>query len=311
MENYYLEILNNLFQLILSVVSLLAIIVSALFTRGSRRDVADSINKSNLDAETKQKIKKNIQRWKLTARISLGILALTTLLFLGTVVWRIAYPIDRSDLSQYLIHYDSRVFESRNDALFEIARVFPDRQSLSKEADLGTIIRTAKSSFDLIAEHGSSVLVDYNAEIMEAVKRGVHFRILILDPQTLRSGGQDELVNIITRGREGLVTRVEQVIQMMAKMQSTIASDKATYRGNLTFRLLSKPLLYRMWIRDASQADHTIAHISINQYRGNQESPSFRSSNKLSERFLKTMLEDFEVAWQHSVRWQAKLDTDG
>jgi hypothetical protein len=211
----------------------------------------------------------------------------------------------RTQLSHFLSMHDPELFPNREDRSYEIARIFPDRRSLSTEADLGATIARTTTSFDMLVGHGSSVIIEYRSQITKALERGVYFRILLLDPVEVSKGTHDKLIDLTTSGGQDLQERRAAFLARIRQVAGTLkdikreATDK-NLPGSLAYKFMSVPVLYRMWMRDIAKPDNAMLHITIHQYRSNSEFPSFRFTYRESERLMQNIQKDFERAWELS-----------
>jgi hypothetical protein len=309
METFFdKETLKHVIELVSSAIALLASFVQPVISRKTSRGAAEIIDSSKPSREQKEEVKGYVDRWKRSAQRSWIVLGVMSALILGVAVWRYLQPPAPKVLSNYLNEHDPVLFPYQGDYSFDIAKIFPDRQSLSTEANLGVTLHQTESSFDLLAEHGSSVIIDYRKNITDALKKGVKFRVIILNVDDVEAGKHDELIKTTTAGgatleqkRLAFLSRLIQVRSVLTEINQEIKNNKKLYKGNLEVRVLSRPVLYRMWIKDRELPDKAIAHLTVHQYRGNSESPSFRFTNRESARLMASLQKDFDAAWALST----------
>jgi hypothetical protein len=195
-----------------------------------------------------------------------------------------------------LAKHDAKLFASSKDGLHDVARVFADKSSLEEDSDLGEVIKNANHEFGIFADHGLSVFERYRSELLAAIERGVKVRIVLLDPKTLDSGQCDELLGAMKRDKQLLAKKLETCRTMLKDWQQQVSKGK----GSLEVRYLPHPVFHKMWIRDRTDADNAMVHVTVLQYRGRLTPPSFRSTNMSSTNAVSVLVDEFEEIWNRA-----------
>src|SRR6185312_306871 len=181
------------------------------------------------------------------------------ILLLAVVV---AYGLSEiKSLRTRLVKYDTDLFDIPADSSFkiEIARAFPDSPSLYAEtADLGKRIEATTDSFSMFTTTFQS-LKTYSENILNSIKKGAKFRILLLDTCKnnydvtnshwfyfpIYSHEQDNKKN----GR----MYVQEDINKIKLMTDSIRYKR--YKGKIELRFYNRPMYFNMWIRDPGKTD--------------------------------------------------------
>jgi hypothetical protein len=265
------------------------------------------VRKANADAlveasttmtpDEKATVLKALKVWRYGA---IGLAVILGLISVTMLVFALLPGPDQSAMSRYLARHDPKLFRhAPAGGLYDFARVIPDRQSLTTEADLAETLREAKYTYDLFAVHGISVLQNYENEVVAGLKRGVAFRAALWDPSDANKTCFDLMATVMRPHSDSTMQRqrVKESIKFVRRLQDRVAADRATYPGSLEVRCLDKPGLYSMWIKDRNNPDEAMAHISVPQYRGEGATPSFRLTNKACKRTLDSLKSEFEEIW--------------
>jgi hypothetical protein len=293
-----LELLQKVLSVLIAVLTLAGIVANGVLSyRATRRRgaVKDIIKASNLSPDDKTNVLLNIRQWKITAVASLIVLCIvlavsTSLLFVR--------PVGRVALSKYLANHDPELFRHSRDGFYDIARVLPDRRALESETDFKTTLHSTKLSFDLIVVHGLSLLETYNEDFEAVIKKGVTFRVLLMDPGPANDVNFTAFAKAIGEKPDMTRQKVLEGVRQIQTIQKLVTNDPKTFRGKIEVRFLSQPLLYSMWIKDAGSPDEELrmANVSLHSYRGNPNNSTFRVA-KDGRRLVRSLADEFEVLW--------------
>lgn len=293
-----LDFLDKLIKLITSAGALGTALYR--FVRGRREaktkwPAEELICASNLTPGDKTLVLEELNRLRRAIRALLIALAIVGVVLLASFYLPAR---DRSVLSSYLAKHDPDVFSNSKDGLYDIARVFPDRQSLERETDLGTTLRDTKHTFDMVAINARVVMRLYREQMLNAIRRGVRFRIALLDPDERNKTNFDVFARAVGHDPEFLRQEAKLVEREITGLQSMISNDKTTYKGSLEVRWLDETLLYTMWLKDRD-TEIVVGHLGVPLYRGDTYWPSFRFSRD-SSKLIQNLEAEFDHAWDKS-----------
>ncbi|MBL8848657.1 MAG: hypothetical protein JNG89_03195, partial [Planctomycetaceae bacterium] len=232
---------------------------SSLSSRLTSDELTKALKATNLPADIKQSVVSAVtsMRRRLTA------LSWTFFLTFALVLisWLIQ-PESFAALSQSLSHHDPGVFSHSSDGLYDIARIITNRSDLESETDLSETLRHTKASFDVMTT-GGGLFVHYKEDFADAVRRGVHVRVVLLDTGPATSGFYDAVVGIQDRQRP---TEERTKAERTKAIIDELAGSKDN-KGTIQLKWLDIPMVKAFWVADSS-TDHGIAHVSSFSYDG-------------------------------------------
>jgi hypothetical protein len=298
MNAEYIDIVTKLASLGTAVVGLIVAVSKAFYVRPDEA-LLNKVARSNLDEKGKEDVTNCIQG----RRTPWIVLLIVCVLVVGFVIWNLVQTKDDKEvLSKSLKKSDGALFQYSRDGLFDIARVFPDKQSLDNESALKEVIQATSNEFNLFSDHGVSVLENYKSDLIEALRRGVKIRVILLHPSMIKDTKNEGMLSITKQDPESLLGKIRSSQNVIRDLKQQVASNKTEYPGRIDLRLLRKPIVYRMWLRDPTSKETAMAHISVFQYRGRMTLPNFRVTRKTSEKLLQKLNADFETVWKEAAR---------
>jgi hypothetical protein len=222
------------------------------------------------------------------------------LLTIGSVWKLMGRPIGQPQVSlgQLLSERDPAIFYGSRKHDYEIARVLHNQAALREETQFSEEIRGAHSSFYLMANTAGSIFRSHEPEFEDALKRGVHVRVLLSDYSAANDANMNSFASAV--GEDPMLVHADgkAVSEIIMQLMEKVNKDKATYRGDLDLRWFAKPLFYTAWIRDGTSAE-AIAHLSVHMYRSKNEWPAFRFG-KDSKLMVESLRLDYESLWRSS-----------
>lgn len=263
MDATTLSLLEACLKALGAAVGLLGGVIAWINQRGSATSKSDKsavvaiVDRSVLKEEEKLLLKKTFEstgRRGLIA-ILLGVVSLILLILL--VLQFISVNPDKA-----LARADGKVFRDlHNGEHFSYGRVFPTRSDLESKTNLPRTLQETKHSFDLMAL-GAGVVPKYADEFENMLKRGVNFRVLILDPFAGGKGAYDaqfanEALQIAAQRTSALAS-----IDYFEKLLSRKKQDPTTWRGRFDVRVLQRPMPASIWIADA-ESETPIGHLEF------------------------------------------------
>lgn len=266
--------------------------IAGFFNREKPIDVQPAINKKIKTLPSGGWIR---QSKLLQHKYVLAILILLSLIT-TSFVFRELTPIQNK-----LMAKEPELFYAAKDSNVEYARVIPNYSSLMDETNLGETFRSTHDSF-YIMSNAVKVFYDYDLSIDSCIKRGVHFKVLLVDTSTENIGRLNSLwvfnpdEKAMTLKRKKMISDFENSMDLINNIKKR-AEDKA-YKGSIQVAFYKGPVYYQMWIKDAG-SEKGLAHFNIAHYNGFK--PHFRVTPQTSPRLFALMAREFNSYWSDST----------
>jgi hypothetical protein len=200
-------------------------------------------------------------------------------------------------LSHFLAYHDPQIFNSSSDGQYELARVLDSYGTLQKETHLSDEISGTKKSFDMLVNNGQYIRQAQKENFLNIVRRGGKLRIILWDYSESNRPAYDAFTWAIGQNPEETREGAKNVHSELRQWKAQVDHDRKQFPGSFDFRWNTKPLFYTMWIRDWGETD-AIGHLGVHFYRGQEYFPNFRVSMRDSDKMLKNMHDEFELAWK-------------
>jgi predicted acylesterase/phospholipase RssA len=191
---------------------------------------------------------------------------------------------------------DPVLFNGEPEEGYVVARLLATRENLLKETNFGTTLKEATTSFDMLAINAATILQNFEQALSDAVQRGVHVRLLLLDPT---STDFELLCRSIDREPEEIRTESQQVKRFLGELRTKFTEQRDIYRGDLEVRWWKGPILYTAWLRDMNQKS-ALLQIGVYSYRGEARWPYVRVGRDGMEA-MKSFAQQFAHLWEHSA----------
>jgi hypothetical protein len=144
------------------------------------------------------------------------------LLFVGGfIAWRSGFLVQA-----LLKRWDPTAFMAPNIRSIQFGHVIPTREELASNGDMQTVLTGTTSTFDLLALTGYQTLETYKQQLLSAAKRGVHVRIMLVDP--IENDGASIRENCRAMGCDPVQTLAEaqHTAALVKEMADTIESAR-------------------------------------------------------------------------------------
>lgn len=204
-----------------------------------------------------------------------------------------------------LLSLENRIIEENQDLFYsarsdnvEYARVLPNGQSLETETSFAKIIESSVESFWIYTTAFKQLYAHYES-IADSLVRGVKYKILLADPQTLTEGGLNYLWVYDPDSQKSSEDKAKLIADMRSVLQRIRTLNEAAKTipngGYIEVRYYSKPLYFQMWLKDINNVSKGIGHFGIASYTGFK--PHFRITAKTSRRLQSLLVSEFSKYW--------------
>jgi len=192
---------------------------------------------------------------------------------------------------------DPAAFSRGEGGIYQIARALPDRKTLVSESDMVDTIRQTRETFDAFALTGS-VFFNNTEALNDGLRRGVQFRILLLDHSEANRTNVECYFQHCAINSNGLEWSRENANQGYAVFRRMRRGSKASQTGSIEVRWWRGPFLNSFWVRD-SGTTNALGHAELTYYGDVNLNPSVRFGN-LSPRMIGSLQEQFNYLWSNS-----------
>lgn len=195
---------------------------------------------------------------------------------------------------------ERNLFSLAKDSSLEFARVIHDYPTLMTETNIGETFKTAKDSFYFISNAGK-VFYDYDRTIDSCVKRGVCFKVILIDTASENPGGLNHMLvyDPDYSSYEKKINKMRGDFIVVVDLLSKINNEAKTkgYKGRIELKLYSGPAPYQMWLKDPNNVDG-LAHFNTVDYTGFK--PNFRITPTSSPKLFNLLKKEFNLKWNDS-----------
>jgi hypothetical protein len=178
-------------------------------------------------------------------------------------------------------------------AQYNDAGAFSDLKNMLDNTNFGRMLDNTNENYCIYTQSGS-VLDEYKQSLEDAVKRGVHVRVLIQDPGN-RMG---ETYNIFSESETGSPNSkrsdAEDTVKLIESIQLKVIGD-SSYKGSIHIKYSVFPVSYSIWIRDYG-FDNVIANLHPIYAAADVRAPIFRVDKNAVE-VVDSLMHDFNTLW--------------
>ncbi len=227
-------------------------------------------------------------------------------------------PNNQKFLSHYLRLKAPEVFYGLADANYDIARILPTNGYMRSHTNFRKELTETKTTFDMLANNAGVVSENWEPIIIDGLKRGVHYRLILSDYRESNShfdvfeNTVHKLNAVEARGSAAhLHSRLDRLITLLA---NDTKNHTHTYKGSLNVKWNKKFLLYTMWLRDVDTSE-AVGHLGVHFYRGKAYWPNLRFSRNTTnsifpppreddtQEFLELMKREFNELFVESMEY--------
>jgi hypothetical protein len=192
---------------------------------------------------------------------------------------------------------DPSAFSRGEGGTYQIARALPDRKALVSETDMVDTIRQSKQTFDTFALTGS-VFFNNTEALEDGLRRGVRFRILLLDHGDANRTNVECYFRHCGINSNGLEWSSDNAKLAYATFRRLRREAKASQPGSIEVRWWPGPFLNSFWVRDSGTAN-ALSHAELTYYGDVSLNPSVRFG-RLSPQMIASLQVQFDYLWSKS-----------
>ncbi|TWT35219.1 hypothetical protein KOR34_01070 [Posidoniimonas corsicana] len=221
-------------------------------------------------------------------------------------------PTPSSDITVAAEQLDSHVFYPYGEnSSYEHARVIPNTNALYDTTSFKVDMGHATQTFDMIATNAGNVRHRWGELLLDGLRRGVHYRLLIAD---YREGNQGYTMfhdhtnhKRLDEPRSVSRTVHEGFDELLQRLRADKVANRSNpeFPGSLEVRWNSRLPLYSLWLID-SKGPAAFGHVGLHLYRDKEHWSYFRLSNRTAPESFANLVGEFEYAWQNSLPYQTQ-----
>lgn len=199
---------------------------------------------------------------------------------------------------------DPGAFSGTAKGKYHIARAFEDRIELQKDSNLAIILGETKQSFDVFSLNAPS-FADKTEAIESAIKRGVFFRILLVDHGEANHAKLADFFKDCGRSDFNLKTSIDESNRSKKKFVTLHKEAPKSGRGGLEIRWWKGIYLNSFWVRDCDGKKNmltptSVGHLEITYFGPSRsQDPSVRFG-EFSHEIVLSLQKQFDYMWDKS-----------
>ena len=158
----------------------------------------------------------------------------------------------------------------------------------------------------MVAFNGYATFETYKNDIDDAIKRGVRFRFIFLDPRN--ENVFNFMASHVGEDADTLRGNAEYTRSQAEHISTLVRGDRRTYIGNIEVRWLPTPITYSAWMSDVATEGPTF-QFGLYPRLASTHWPYVKGGRD-AKPFAATLALDFETMWAGAKLWSVDESND-